>query len=370
MQELENRVVIITGAAGSLGSTTATTFAAQGATVVLVDIHRERLEEVQKQLPDGVESSVIETNLLEQSSVDAMAEAVVAKYGTIDMIANIAGGFTMGPPVHETSDRDWDFMMDLNLRSIFHTSRAVIPVMLKNGGGRIVNIHMPWGTGVVYWDAGGRLSGNNNRLSRRARPGEFKGRWNHWAFTKDARSGEMAIYLNGELWHSAGNMTKTMPPMDSFVIGANLDEGGVAKAYDQWEGGWRQQGGQEYHDHGVAAGGDVYFRVRSWDRYGRLSGRDLDEMPEPWLGVDLTGEESDDLAIHGELRDAIVRGLRQAAAENADEVIVTDDNPRSEDPGLIRGAVLEGAPDAAEVADRAEAIGSRDLQVYSLLISS
>ena len=140
MQELENRVVVITGAAGSLGSTTATTFAAQGATVVLVDIHRERLEEVQKQLPDGVESSVIETNLLEQSSVDAMAEAVVAKYGTIDMIANIAGGFTMGPPVHETSDRDWDFMMDLNLRSIFHTSRAVIPVMLKNGGGRIVNI--------------------------------------------------------------------------------------------------------------------------------------------------------------------------------------------------------------------------------------
>ncbi|MDX1346277.1 MAG: SDR family NAD(P)-dependent oxidoreductase [Sedimenticolaceae bacterium] len=140
MQELTDKIVIITGAAGSLGSSTATRFAAQGATVVLVDIDRERLEEVQKQLPDGAESSVIETNLLEQPSVDAMAETVVAKYGTIDIIANIAGGFTMGPQVHETSDRDWDFMMDLNLRSIFHTSRAVIPVMLKNGGGRIVNI--------------------------------------------------------------------------------------------------------------------------------------------------------------------------------------------------------------------------------------
>ena len=140
MQELTDKIVIITGAAGSLGSSTATRFAAEGATVVLVDIDRERLETLQKQLPDGVESSVIETNLLEQSSVDAMAETVVAKYGTIDIIANIAGGFTMGPQVHETSDRDWDFMMDLNLRSIFHTSRAVIPVMLKNGGGRIVNI--------------------------------------------------------------------------------------------------------------------------------------------------------------------------------------------------------------------------------------
>ncbi|MEJ2310297.1 MAG: SDR family NAD(P)-dependent oxidoreductase [Gammaproteobacteria bacterium] len=140
MSELSNKIVIITGAAGSLGSTTAGRFAREGATVVLVDINRERLEEVQKSLPDGVASSIIETNLLEQSSVDAMAEAVVAEYGTIDMIANIAGGFTMGPLVHETGDKEWDFMMDLNLRSIFHTSRAVIPVMLKNGGGRVVNI--------------------------------------------------------------------------------------------------------------------------------------------------------------------------------------------------------------------------------------
>ena len=140
MSELSNKIVIITGAAGSLGSTTASRFAAQGATIVLVDINRERLEQVQQALPDGVESSVIETNLLEQASVDAMVEAVIAKYGTIDIIANIAGGFTMGPQVHETGDRDWDFMMDLNLRSIFHTARGVIPVMLKRGGGRIVNI--------------------------------------------------------------------------------------------------------------------------------------------------------------------------------------------------------------------------------------
>ena len=140
MHELTNRIVIITGAAGNLGSATAAAFGAQGAKVVLVDIDRERLEEVQKGLPDGVESSVIATNLLEQDSVNAMADAVVARYGTIDIIANIAGGFTMGPKVHETQEKEWDFMMDLNLRSIFHTSRAVIPVMLKNGGGRIVNI--------------------------------------------------------------------------------------------------------------------------------------------------------------------------------------------------------------------------------------
>jgi hypothetical protein len=93
-------------------------------------------------------------------------------------------------------------------------------------GGRVVNIHLPWGTGVVYWDAGGRLGGNNNRLSKRASPSDYKGQWNHWAFTKDARTGEMAIYLNGELWHWAGNMKKAIPPIDSFVIGANLYRSG------------------------------------------------------------------------------------------------------------------------------------------------
>ena len=91
-----------------------------------------------------------------------------------------------------------------------------------NEGGRVVNIHLPWGTGTVYWDAGGRLSGANNRLSRDASPGDYKGRWNHWAFTKDTASGEMRVYLNGELWHEAGNMKKDIPPMDSFIIGANL----------------------------------------------------------------------------------------------------------------------------------------------------
>jgi len=91
-----------------------------------------------------------------------------------------------------------------------------------NEGGRVVNIHLPWGTGTVYWDAGGRLSGANNRLSKDAEPSDYKGRWNHWAFTKDTRAGEMRIFLNGELWHEAGNMKKDILPIDSFVIGANL----------------------------------------------------------------------------------------------------------------------------------------------------
>ena len=93
-------------------------------------------------------------------------------------------------------------------------------------GGRLVNIHLPWSTGTVYWDAGGRLSGNTNRIAKEATAGEFKGHWNHWAFVKDARAGRMAIYLNGQLWHEAGNMHKSMAGIDRLVVGANLGANG------------------------------------------------------------------------------------------------------------------------------------------------
>ena len=60
--------------------------------------------------------------------------------GRIDVLCNIAGGFRMGEAVHETSDETWDFLFDLNARSLLHTVRAVVPRMLTAGGGKIVNV--------------------------------------------------------------------------------------------------------------------------------------------------------------------------------------------------------------------------------------
>ncbi|MCA9784371.1 MAG: hypothetical protein KDC10_05715 [Calditrichaeota bacterium] len=92
--------------------------------------------------------------------------------------------------------------------------------------GRALNIHLPWGTGEVYWDAGGYLSGANNRLQKEARPEDWKGRWNHWTFTKNLTTGRMAIWLNGQLWHEAGNMSKPLEPVNQFVIGGNCNGNG------------------------------------------------------------------------------------------------------------------------------------------------
>jgi NAD(P)-dependent dehydrogenase (short-subunit alcohol dehydrogenase family) len=65
---------------------------------------------------------------------------VMQHYGRIDVLANIAGGFTMGPPVHETDEKTWDFMLNLNAKTAFLTCRAVVPQMLAAGGGKIINV--------------------------------------------------------------------------------------------------------------------------------------------------------------------------------------------------------------------------------------
>ncbi len=93
-------------------------------------------------------------------------------------------------------------------------------------GGRVLNLHLPWGTGVIFFEGGGRLQGNNNRLTKQGAPEDWKGRWTHWCFTRELRSGRMAIWRDGELWHEAGNMVKPIGPVDSFILGGNCNANG------------------------------------------------------------------------------------------------------------------------------------------------
>ncbi len=117
--EFSGKTVMITGAAGNLGVALSKAFAGLGASVVPVD------------LP---------TNLLDQAQVDAAVKEALRQFKRIDVLCNIAGGFRMGAPVHETSDKDWNFLLDLNARTVLHTARAVVPHMLAAGGGKIINI--------------------------------------------------------------------------------------------------------------------------------------------------------------------------------------------------------------------------------------
>jgi NAD(P)-dependent dehydrogenase (short-subunit alcohol dehydrogenase family) len=111
------RTVLVTGAAGNLGRAVADAFAELGDKLVPLDVKTG-------------------TDLLDPQSV----QAAVDKAGRVDVLCNLAGGFRMGSAVHETSEKDWSFLFDLNVRTMVNMSRAVVPVMLKAGGGKIVNV--------------------------------------------------------------------------------------------------------------------------------------------------------------------------------------------------------------------------------------
>ncbi len=140
MPEFKDSTILITGAAGNLGRATAQAFAEQGANLALVDLDETGLKACAADLPDGSAYELLPTNLLEPASVEAMRDTALEAFGKVDALANIAGGFRMGPPLQDTPDKDWEFMMNLNARSVFHTCRALLPGMLERGGGRIVNI--------------------------------------------------------------------------------------------------------------------------------------------------------------------------------------------------------------------------------------
>ena len=134
----ENQVVVITGAAGALGSTTAELFFRAGANLALMDISFTKLTHPRWKNAKNV--GLFETDLTDLNSVNSSVANIVDRFKQIDCLANVAGGFKMGTMVHETSVADWEFMLNLNAKSVFLMCRSVIPHMLEKKKGKIVNV--------------------------------------------------------------------------------------------------------------------------------------------------------------------------------------------------------------------------------------
>jgi NAD(P)-dependent dehydrogenase (short-subunit alcohol dehydrogenase family) len=138
IQDFTHHTVVITGAAGHLGRALARRFATRGAALVLIDVNLTRLREVHGNEHDKL--LLCAADLRDPEQAVAAAQAAAARFGQIDVLANIAGGFRMGEAVHETSDETWDLLFDLNTRTLRNMCRAVVPMMLAADGGRIVNV--------------------------------------------------------------------------------------------------------------------------------------------------------------------------------------------------------------------------------------
>jgi hypothetical protein len=110
------------------------------------------------------------------------------------------------------------------------TNTSVIEAKDKDGK-RLFNIHFPWNNGSVYWDAGN--SAGYDRINKAANASDYKNSWNHWVFTKNARTGSMKIYLNGVLWHSGTGKNRSMGGITTFRVGKGIKNYQYAGSIDR-----------------------------------------------------------------------------------------------------------------------------------------
>jgi len=141
MGESECRVVVVTGAAGNLGMAVARSFADLEDSLILVDRATGRLQALFPDLSGSDKHLFAEdVDLTRSDDVADTVSSAVARFGRIDVLVNAAGGWRGGSPVHEMNADTWNFLMDLNAKSVYLTARAVVPHMLGQQHGRIISV--------------------------------------------------------------------------------------------------------------------------------------------------------------------------------------------------------------------------------------
>lgn len=144
---LENRVAVITGATGGLGSLVAYSLAQRGVRLALFDRDFDKLDVLVKSL-DLPESRMfaLKVDLLNSSETKSSAEALVAKFGRIDILLHLVGGWTGEKTIVDASADDLTFMLNQHVWTSFNAVQAFIPYLIRNNWGRIIMISSPFAT--------------------------------------------------------------------------------------------------------------------------------------------------------------------------------------------------------------------------------
>jgi 3-oxoacyl-[acyl-carrier protein] reductase len=142
---LAGQVAVITGAGRGIGRAIALTLAELGARTVLCGRSREALEQTSAAIQNGggqnfAETSVIECDVTDLHSVEALAERVERTFHRIDILVNNAGIGGAGGPLHLLAPDNWDRVLNTNLRGVYYCIRSLAPLMIKARSGHIVNI--------------------------------------------------------------------------------------------------------------------------------------------------------------------------------------------------------------------------------------
>ena len=140
MSTLLGQVAVVTGAGRGIGHATAMALAREGVTVVLAARTRQQLAATAAEIREtGGAALAIPTDVTQDAAVEAMVEQAIAELGRLDILVTAAGVASFGP-VSGTKPTDWDGMLAVNLRAVMVSCRAVLPIMIRQRRGTIINV--------------------------------------------------------------------------------------------------------------------------------------------------------------------------------------------------------------------------------------
>ena len=145
---VDGQTVIITGSSQGIGAVTAKRFADDGANVVVSSRSQEKIDAVADEINDGDadgQAIAVECDVRDRDSVDALVEATVDEFGSLDCMINNAGASFMAS-FDDISENGWKTIVDINLHGTFHGAQAAGAAMKENGGGTIINFASVAGT--------------------------------------------------------------------------------------------------------------------------------------------------------------------------------------------------------------------------------
>ena len=156
MTDLSDRVIAIAGAAGGLGPAVCRRLAAAGATLACTDVSEERLDALASELDvasDRLDTATVD--LLDDAAARAWAQALAGRFGRVDGLIHLVGGWRGGQPIAEAPLSDYEWLHDLLVRTVQHATRAFYPQLVASERGRFVVVsssqaQVPDATNAAY----------------------------------------------------------------------------------------------------------------------------------------------------------------------------------------------------------------------------